>query len=195
MRGYNNWNMAATSEIISDQSSTSKGYEVLEENECNILDSYEQQDIADGLQVCNQILERLQIIKGPASKSFSSKALALGERFATVLIETLKEWEFYEEELFLPEENIPEEDVKVEQTTSSFPSPEKISATTSSTSTLQNTEESEDDFEPASKKSKADYISLDTKIKILNMARQHPKWSLQTIQKKTVVEHLKLKNS
>lgn len=43
-----------------------------------------------------------------------------------MLIETLKEWEFYEEEeLFLPEENIPEEDVKVEQTTSSFPSPEK----------------------------------------------------------------------
>lgn len=68
VRGYNNWNMAATSEIISDQPSTSGGYEVLEENECNILDSYEQQDIADGLQVCNQILESLQIIKGPASK-------------------------------------------------------------------------------------------------------------------------------
>lgn len=129
-------------------------------------------------------MERLQIIKGPLSKSFSSKALALGERFATVLIETLKEWEFYEE-LFLPGENIPEKDVKVvEQTTSSSPSPEKISATTSSTSSSQNTEESEDDFEPASKKSKADYVSLDTKIKILNMARQHPKWNLQTIQKK-----------
>lgn len=177
--------MAATSKTISDQPSTSRGYEVLEENECNILDSYEQQDITDGLQVCNQILERLQIIKGPASKSFSSKALALGERFATVLIETLKEWEFYEEELFLPGENIPEKDVKVvEQTTSSSPSPEKISATTSSTSSSQNIEESEDDFEPASKKSKADYISLHTKIKILNMTRQHPKWSLQTIQKK-----------
>lgn len=99
-----------------------------------------------------------------------------------MLIETLKEWEFYEEELFLPGENIPEKDVKVvEQTTSSSPSPAttaKISATTSSTSSSQNIEESEDDFEPASKKSKADYISLDTKIKILNMTRQHPKWSL-----------------
>lgn len=38
VRGYNNWNMAATSKTISEQPSTSRGYEVLEENECNILD-------------------------------------------------------------------------------------------------------------------------------------------------------------
>jgi len=150
------------------------------------MHSYEQQDIRDGLHVCLQILEKMQIIKGSASESISHKAITLGERFAIVIIETLKEWDFNEEEeLFLPEEDIPGEDVTGEQShASSSSSPEKtsvVSLTTSSTS--QTTDHSEDDFEPLCKKQKSDYIPLETKIKILNMVREHPKWSLKTVQK------------
>jgi len=39
-----------------------------------------------------------------------------------------------------------------------------------------------DDFEPLCKEQKSDYIPLETKIKILNTVREHPKWSLKTIQ-------------
>lgn len=56
--------------------------------------------------MCHQILEKLQIIKGPANESVSPKPLALGETFATTIIEILQEWDFNEEEeLYLPQEN------------------------------------------------------------------------------------------
>lgn len=38
------------------------------------------------------------------------------------------------------------------------------------------------DYEPQSKKSKFQTIPLLTKIRICNLAREHPKWSLKTLQ-------------
>lgn len=112
----------------------------------------------------------------------SCKASALGERFARAIIEILQEWDFNEEEeLFLPQENIPEEEII--EATSRSSSPEKSVVSFISTSTSQSTADSGEEFEPACKKLKSDYISLDTKIKILNMVREHPNWSLKTIQK------------
>lgn len=71
----------------------------------------------------------------------------------------------------------------IQSQTSSSSSPEKVSVTGLNTSTLQSTEDSGEEFELVlSKKLKTDYISLDTKIKILNMVREHPNWSLKTIQ-------------
>lgn len=52
-------------------------------------------------------------------------------------------------------------------------------------STSTSIEDSGEEFQPVpSKKLKTgDYVPLETKIKIVNMTRQHPKWSLQTIHK------------
>lgn len=50
------------------------------------------------------------------------------------------------------------------------------------TSTSQ-TSQTAEKYEPVAKKLKTDYILLDTKLKILNMVREHPKWSLKTIQR------------
>ena len=47
---------------------------------------------------------------------------------------------------------------------------------------------SPEEYDPEYKKSKPnDYISLDNKIKFINIAEAHPTWSLTTLQKKNTV--------
>lgn len=134
--------MAARSEIIGEQPSTSMEQENIVEEDKYTFMNVEQQDITDGLHVCYKILEKLQIVKGSVNKSVSIKASALRERFAKVIIATLKEYNFNEEgeELFLLQEDIPGEDIKQAYDSLSL---EKISA---STSTLQSTDDSGDEF-------------------------------------------------
>lgn len=80
----------------------------------------------------------------------------------------------------------------IEELQASSSSSEKVSTISLSTSTSQNREESGEEYKPTCKKTKSDYISLDTKIKILNMVREHPNWSLKTIKKMKVLR-LKIK--
>ena len=37
------------------------------------------------------------------------------------------------------------------------------------------------DYEPQDKKPRLDFVDLDTKIKIVNLAKEHPNWKLKTI--------------
>ncbi|XP_049797011.1 uncharacterized protein LOC126213354 [Schistocerca nitens] len=39
-----------------------------------------------------------------------------------------------------------------------------------------------EDYEPAEKASKGDYVLFETKIKVVKLAKGHPKWSLRTLQ-------------
>lgn len=49
-----------------------------------------------------------------------------------------------------------------------------------SNETISSTEESDDLYEPPEKKVKKN-IPFDVEIKILNLVREHPKWTLKTI--------------
>ena len=142
------------------------------------LASYDKDDIANSLKICCGILESLNIITGPAKEPVSEKSIAIGEKMAKAIIEVLKEMDFHEqEELFFCNEDIPGEDKENIV-------PGAVSSASSASSTSSDNEIDMDvEYEPDSKAIKSDYIPLDTKIKIVNLVREHPKWSLKTIRR------------
>jgi len=150
------------------------------------MTSYIKQDIRDGLKVCCEMLESLKIAEGSPNEVVTSiKAKLLGEKMAEAIIEVLKDFNFYDDHaLFLPEEEILEGLEEEEEEPRIDSSPEKTVSSTSSTS-FTSQSESEKEYEPQCKERKiASYMPLETKIKIVNMVREHPKWSIQTIHKR-----------
>ncbi|XP_032686674.1 uncharacterized protein LOC116851418 isoform X2 [Odontomachus brunneus] len=133
--------------------------------------SYIKQDITDGLKVCCEMLESLKIAEGSPNEVVTSlKAKLLGKKMTEVIIEVLKDFDFYDDyALFFPEEETLQEHEKEEEPRTDS-SPEKTVSTCSSSTSIASQSESEKEYEPQCKERKiADYIPLEKKIKILNM--------------------------
>lgn len=162
-----------------NEPSTSRGC-VGKRDELLFLECYVKQDITDALKVCRDQLESLMVCEGNPSPLVSMKAKLMGAKMAEIIIDMLKEFDFHEEfHSFLPEEEcLPDLQCEPMQTYES--SPEKSVSECSSSTSL--TSKSESDYEPPNKKMLTSYVSLESKIKIANIAREHPKWSLKTIQ-------------
>ncbi|XP_076670275.1 uncharacterized protein LOC143369784 [Andrena cerasifolii] len=86
------------------------------------------------------------------------------------IIDMLLEYQIEEDdELLLPEESVSEEE-DVESTTS--------------LSNFSSSSESLDEYRPEEKKPRKDeFIPIETKIKIVNLAKKHPTWSLKSLQR------------
>lgn len=162
---------------IEKQPSTIVEHEgVLEEETLSFMQLYDKQDITDGMHVCFQILKKMKILNDAASESMSPKASILGEKFAQCIVKTLGENCFTEEdELFLPDEEVPLTNAVVESQDSTS------SSIFSDTATSQSSEE---EYTPMETSRTKHFVPIDTKIKILKMVRDHPNWSLRTIQQK-----------
>lgn len=151
------------------------------QEDLSFMTSYIKQDITDGLKVCCEMLESLKIVEGSPSEVVSLKAKLLGKKMTKAIIEVLKDFNFYDDyAIFLPKEEILQDHEEEEKPRIDLLS-EKTSTCSSSTS-IASQSESETEYEPQCKQRKsAGYIPLETKIKILNMVKEHPKWSIKTI--------------
>lgn len=148
------------------------------------VSSYNTQDITDGLKLCCENLRSLNICEEKPSDNISNKAKLLGEKMTEVIIELLEDFDFYEDyEVLLPNEVTDDKSAEVETSDASSPEKSEISSkTTSSSTSVLSVSDNEEFEQPPSKISKT-YVPLTTKIKIVNLAREHPKWSLKTLQK------------
>ncbi|KMQ88678.1 pogo transposable element with krab domain [Lasius niger] len=161
---------------------STSGGNTCQEDDLSFMASYVKQDVTDALKVCANTLESLKICEGtPSDVITNNKVILLGKTMAEACIDVMKDFDFYEDyHLFLPEEEVSSDKSEEPIICDSSPEEEDTS-NTCSFSTLASSQP-ESDYEPESKKQKImDYIPLKTKIKIVNMVRGHPKWSLKTI--------------
>ncbi|KAK9295328.1 hypothetical protein QLX08_010314 [Tetragonisca angustula] len=143
------------------------------------------QEITDALEICRRILITQNLIEGLPNETIGRKSQLIGEEITKAVIKVLKDFIFEnEEDCYLENEDIPEDyiidDVGQDSPTNSEgeDSPDiNISSSNSSAAA-----DSFQEHEP--KKSRiSDFVPLDRRLKIINIARQHPKWSLQTLQR------------
>lgn len=109
------------------------------------------------------LLLKNNLIASNSSSVIPEEAILIGEELYNMTLELLNEKEFVHDEELIHANEVCEE-VNFE-TVHDDSSPEE--------------------YEPEYKKSKPnDYISLDYKTKVVNIAEAHPTWSLATLQKK-----------
>lgn len=147
-----------------------------EEDDLPFMTSYIKQDITDGLKICANTLESLKICEGTPNVIISNKAILLGKKMAEACIDVMKDFDFYEDhDLFLPEEDVSADELEEPAPCNSSPEKADTSSTYSSSPSVFS--QAESDCEPENKKHKiVDFVPLETKIKIVNMIREHPKW-------------------
>ncbi|KAG8236316.1 hypothetical protein J437_LFUL015943 [Ladona fulva] len=112
----------------------------------------------------------MDVIENQTDVSISMIAQLIGERAVKSFIEILEDNIFFDdEELFLEDEH--------EEAELGINSEEESEY--SSRSSLQGTSDS---YEPSPKSRKYSHVPLEVKIKVVNLAREHLKWSLATLQ-------------
>lgn len=110
-----------------------------------------------------QLLIQDDLVALESSEIISHEAQQMGENLYESTIEMLNEKFFVETEELIMQESDDEE------------------------GQFKEIDDQDDDFEyttPEEEKKSMEYIPLDYKIKVVNMAKAHPKWNLATLQKK-----------
>jgi hypothetical protein len=177
--------MSAVDCEIPGTSSASIGHVDREYENFPFMSSYLKQDITDGLKICCNVLHSLKICEEkPNEVVISKKAKLLGKKMAEVIIELLEHFDFHDDyDLFLPNEIIPDKTAEKESKICETASPDisEISSICSSNASISLSSDNEE-YEKTQCKRNKTYIPLETKIKIVNLAREHPRWSLKTLQ-------------
>ena len=110
------------------------------------------------------------IIENPINANITVRSQLIGEKLVNIFMETLDSRCEETEELFLESEV---------QSFTELPTSQLEEIAGSSNPS----EESElSDFQPSPKRPKYEQVPLEVKIKVVNMAREHPAWSLSTLQ-------------
>jgi hypothetical protein len=116
----------------------------------------------------------MNVIQDPSNLEVSRRARLIGEKAVSNFMEILEENTFVEdEELFLENEDVEADFVSESEC--------EEESTESSTPPLQSAGEC---YEPSPKSPKFVRVSLETKIKVVNHSKEHPNWSLATLQKR-----------
>lgn len=134
-----------------------------------LLSPNDKQEATNAFEICRQILTNLNYLSATVGDKFSKNNYLMGEIMAKSVIKVLNEYEFQEDDEFFLSHEQSEESLVDE-------------IITSSSSTINNNLSiSSDELKsPLKKKS---FIPIETKIKIVQVAKEHPNWSLQTLQR------------
>ncbi|XP_071574627.1 uncharacterized protein [Temnothorax nylanderi] len=120
--------------------------------------------LKDAVVYFEQLLLENDLVATESSSSISQEAMLIGEELYHGAVEMLGEKQLITDEELILLHEIDEENVFHE---------------------VDDVDEDDEDFVVEEEKKKvAKYIDLDYKIKVVNIAKQHPKWNLKTLQKK-----------
>jgi hypothetical protein len=124
----------------------------------------------------------MQAISDPNNASVSLRSKLIGDEAVGVFLEILNEFKFEEvEELFADGES---GNTQVTDEGSGVVGEESSSGDSSPTDLSE--------YEPSPKRATRQHIPLDVKIKVFNLAKEHPKWSISTLRNMGSI-HLKHK--
>lgn len=132
-------------------------------HEYSIHSAVAKRRLKDAFVYCESLLQEAEVIDTEASATISADAMVIGEELYRATMEMLGEKILIIDEDLIHCDEVDEEDQFRE---------------------VEENSPDDEDYEPAEKASKGDYVPLVTKIKVVKMAKEHPKWSLRTLQTK-----------
>lgn len=124
--------------------------------------------LKDAVVYFEQLLLESDLVATESSSSISQEAMLIGEELYHGAVEMLGEKKLVTDEELILLHEVDEENVFHEVDVG------------------EDDEDDEDFVVEEEKKKAAEYIDLEYKIKVVNIAKQHPKWSLKNLQKKVV---------
>jgi len=135
-------------------------------NECDSTSIHSDESkllLKDAIVYLEQLLLENDFVAQESSGTLSHKAIQIGEEMYASIVEMLSSKVFVDtEELIMAESNNKDQFEEVQE------------------------DDYSDEYMLQQETKVTDYIPLEYKIKIVNMAKEHPKWSLKTLQKKEV---------
>lgn len=138
--------------------------------------------LKDALVYCEKVLLDSNLIASESSAVLSAEGILLGEKIYRKIMEILAENEIVMKDVTvtLMQNGIDDDEVIMVDEPDEEGLFEEVKALAPSNS------RSEDEYDPEDEeeRSKVDYVPLDYKEKVVNLAKEHPKWSLKTLQTK-----------
>ncbi|KAK2575623.1 hypothetical protein KPH14_011886 [Odynerus spinipes] len=110
---------------------------------------------------CDSLLQEADLIDTESSATISADAMAIGEELYQSTVEMLGEKVLVTDQDLIHFDEVEEEGLFRE---------------------VEGDFSDDEDYEPAEKKAKPGYVPLETKIKVVRLAKEHPTWNLQTLQ-------------
>ncbi|KAJ8680290.1 hypothetical protein QAD02_016077 [Eretmocerus hayati] len=161
--------------------------------------------LSDSVHVCVKILMQKNLVEREMSENLSREALDIGFLMSDMILEFFENLKKTEDELLYLEDedverpfnaqNIDEDSPHCETAEDSATPSESIESSqsnsqqdsrqtdaTSGTDRESQSQSQHSEYVPSPKKCRVESIPLATKIKIINKAREHPNWSLKTLQ-------------
>lgn len=121
------------------------------------------QQLKDAVIYYEQLLDENNLITSETSDTISHESMLIGQQFYESTLELLADRQLLVEEELIHENELCEE-VSFEEVEEGL---------------------SSDEYEPEEKRPRElEHVPLDYKVKVVNIAKAHPTWSLQTLQKK-----------
>ena len=140
--------------------------EVIPGAECHedsIYSAVAKRRLKDSFVYCDSLLQEADVVDTEASATISADAMAIGEVLYRFTMEMLEEMKLITDEDLIHFDEVDEKGLFRE---------------------VEGGFSDDEDYEPAEKATKGEYVPLETKMKVVKLAKEHPKWSLRTLQRK-----------